>query len=85
MPVVGRVKRMGIDRAGPTEAVTSAGFDVEMTREWPGWDYLWAVFMKLGATKPSTSWTALDLRLAGATVLGRGSPARRCAGGVMRA
>ena len=35
--VVGSVTRMGIDRAELTEAVTAAGFDVGITREWPGW------------------------------------------------
>jgi ubiquinone/menaquinone biosynthesis C-methylase UbiE len=46
--VVGSVTRMGIDRAKLTEAVTAAGFDVVITREWPGWDHYVAVFVKSG-------------------------------------
>ena len=53
--VAGSVTRMGIDRARLTEAVTAAGFDVVITREWPGWDHYVAVFMKSGATRPPTS------------------------------
>ena len=48
---------MGIDRAELTQAVTAAGFDVGITREWPGWDHYVAVFMKSGATKPPTRQT----------------------------
>jgi precorrin-6B methylase 2 len=52
--LVGMVTRMGIDRAKLIDAVTAAGFEVVITREWPGWDHYVAVFNKPAATQPRT-------------------------------
>jgi precorrin-6B methylase 2 len=50
--LVGRVTRMGVDRAALIEAVTAAGFEVVTTEEWPRWDHYVAVFEKSAAGGP---------------------------------
>src|SRR3990172_347095 len=52
--LVGRVTRMGVDRAALIEAVTAVGFEVVTIEEWPGWDHYVAVFEKSAAVGPRT-------------------------------
>ncbi len=52
--LVGRVIRMGVDRAALIDAVTAVGFEVVTTEEWPGWDHYVAVFEKSAAGGPRT-------------------------------
>jgi protein-L-isoaspartate O-methyltransferase len=44
--LLGKVTRMGFDRAALIDAVTAGGFNVLSTDEWPGWDHYVAVFEK---------------------------------------
>ena len=52
--LVGRVTRMGVDRAALIEAVTAVGFEVVTTEEWPRWDHYVAVFEKSAAAAHRT-------------------------------
>jgi ubiquinone/menaquinone biosynthesis C-methylase UbiE len=47
--LLGKVTRMGFDRAALIDAVTAGGFKVLSTDEWPGWDHYVAVFEKSAA------------------------------------
>jgi hypothetical protein len=43
------VTRLGFDRAALIDAVTTGGFRVLSSDEWPGWDHYVAVFEKSAA------------------------------------
>lgn len=49
--LLGKVTRMGFDRAALIDAVTTGGFRVLSSDEWPGWDHYVAVFEKSAAGK----------------------------------